>query len=652
MIVGIDIGTSYSSICIMGPDGKAQPVDISTGTSMYGSKYSLPSAVFIEESGNILVGQAAMSSRKVKPQNFHMEFKRDLGQDIPILLGQSKFLPEDLYTELFRHMKTRAEKTYGERIEKAYLTYPASFGNKKKEKILSAAKAAGLFNVELVDEPTAAAMSYCAAGLVEDGQTLLVYDFGGGTFDVSIIRYEDGRFTLLAQPDGLEHCGGIDVDRLIYQDMLGKIDPDTLGEFYKKPLYRMRLESQISELAVKAKHHLSFAESYQEYIELGLDMIPYELTAEKLNEMIAPLVGQTISVCRSILKSAELSVSDLSAILMVGGTSRIPLVQKMVRQFAGKVPVLSSIDLELAVAQGAIGFYNQQKRGEPQKGILERYCERNNSLVSASAGCIFAIKSDGTLLIDGTMQGYEHKLTDWKELIAIAGNAWHTIGLKKSGTLTAVGDNTYAQCDVYHWRDIKAVACGRWHTVGLKEDGTVIATGRNFDNQCNIGKWRDITAIACGEARTVGLKSDGTVIMTKDNDTHNVEHWHDIVRIAAGEYQVVGLKEDGTAEAYGTNGYGQCDVKDWSGIIEVACGRQHTVGLKHDGTVIATGRNDLGQCNVEDWRGIIGIWAVGDRTIGLQKDGSIRYTDYHVLLHETKQDEISLSQKKASEKVF
>ena len=119
MIISIDIGTSYSSICMLGTDGKAVPVDISTGTSMYGSKYSLPSAVFVEDDGNVLVGQAAMNSRKKKPQNFRMEFKRDLGQDIPIVLGNESFLPEDFYTELFRHMKACVARVSDEPIEKA-----------------------------------------------------------------------------------------------------------------------------------------------------------------------------------------------------------------------------------------------------------------------------------------------------------------------------------------------------------------------------------------------------------------------------------------------------------------------------------------------------------------------------------------------------
>lgn len=253
MKVSIDIGTSYSSICILGPDGKVLPVEIGTGASIYGSKHSLPSAVFLEDSGNLLVGQAAMNNRKRKPQNFHMEFKRELGQDIPVILGDTGFQPEQFYTALFRHMKDSARKVRDEEIDLAYLTYPATYGQKKRERITRAAQAAGLFQTELVDEPTAAAMSYCAEGMVKSGQTLLVYDFGGGTFDVSLLRYEGNRFTLLAAPEGLERCGGVDMDRLIFQDMLKVIDPELLQQIQGNKLYRLRLESQLAELAVKAK---------------------------------------------------------------------------------------------------------------------------------------------------------------------------------------------------------------------------------------------------------------------------------------------------------------------------------------------------------------------------------------------------------------
>lgn len=363
MIVSIDIGTSYSSISMLGPDGKAQSIDIGTGVSMYGDKHSLPSAVFVEEDGRVLLGQDALNNRMRDPKRFRDEFKRNLGESIPIMLGSRSFLPEQLYTEFFCYMKERAEKVSGEPIELAYLTYPAAYGTSKKNKILSAAKAAGLYNVELVDEPTAAAMSYCAAGYIKEGQNLLIYDFGGGTFDAALIRYENGVFTPLASPKGLERCGGIDIDRLIFQNMMSKVDASTLEMLRANTLHYMRFVSQLSELAVKCKHQLSSPEvdSFSGYIQVGFDMIPYTLTLDDYNRMIAGKVGQTVQTCRQILEEARLKVEDLGAVLLVGGTSRVRLVREMVEQLAGNVPVYCAADLELAVSQGALNYRNYKQ---------------------------------------------------------------------------------------------------------------------------------------------------------------------------------------------------------------------------------------------------------------------------------------------------
>ena len=277
MIAGIDIGTSYSSICVLDGNGKIQPVETATGVSMYGSKYSLPSAVFAEDDGTVLVGQAAMNNRRNKPEQFCMEFKRNLGQDIPIFLGNHSFLPEDLYREIFIHMKNCVKKAYGEDITQTYVTCPASFGRKKREKVMAAAKAAGLFQVSLVDEPTAAARSYLSQGMLKDGQKILLYDFGGGTFDVSLLSYEKGDFRLLAEPGGIEQCGGIDMDRCIFQDILSHIDKEVLEQLQKNPVNKMRFESQLGELAVKIKHQLSSSGSCQEYIPVGWESVPYEI---------------------------------------------------------------------------------------------------------------------------------------------------------------------------------------------------------------------------------------------------------------------------------------------------------------------------------------------------------------------------------------
>ena len=373
MIVSIDIGTSYCSISKLTPEGKALAIDIGTGVSMFGSKHAIPSAVFVEESGNLLLGQAATNSRKRNPQNFRDEFKRNLGETVPILLGPRQFLPEELYTEFYRHMKACAETSGGEEIELAYLTYPASYGKSKKDKIIAAAKAAGLFQTELVDEPTAAAMCYCAAGFVQDKQNLLIYDFGGGTFDVSVIRYEDGTFRPLAESRGLERCGGIDIDRLIFQDMLSKVDPNTLRQLQQNTQHYMRFVAQLSELAVKCKHHLSTADEFDDVLEIGWDTVPYFLSAERYNEMIAQLVGQTIQLCRQTLTDAGLTMQDLSAVLLVGGTSRVRLVRQMVEQMAGSVPVYSAADLDLAVSQGALNYrnYRSAELEQPKEATVE-----------------------------------------------------------------------------------------------------------------------------------------------------------------------------------------------------------------------------------------------------------------------------------------
>lgn len=357
MIISIDIGTSYCSGCFLMPDGTVQPIEIGTGSSMFGSKYAIPSAIYVEENGKVLVGQAAMNSRKRNPQNFRMEFKRDLGSSIPILLGERSFLPEDIYTELFRHIRLCAEAISREPIEKVCLTYPASYGSGKRKKLCSAARAAGFFEVTLVDEPAAAAMCHCAEGYVHNGEQFLIYDFGGGTFDASLIRYEGGVFTPLCESEGLEQCGGIDMDRLIYQDILRTVDAydaELLPKLRQDARRNMLFASRLSEMAVKCKHHLSSANVFSDDIPVEFDIIPYELTLDRFEEMIRPMVGKTIQTCQYMLEDAELSVSQLSGILLVGGTSRVPLVQKLVGQFAGTVPVHSAADQELTVAKGAL----------------------------------------------------------------------------------------------------------------------------------------------------------------------------------------------------------------------------------------------------------------------------------------------------------
>lgn len=668
MIVSIDIGTSYSSICILGQDGKAVPVDISTGASMYGSKYSLPSAVFVDESGNILVGQAAMNSRKRAPENFRMEFKRDLGQNIPIILGSREFFPKDLYTELFRHMTERAVKARNETIEKAWLTCPASFGKRQRALVGEAARAAGLFDTELIDEPTAAAMCYLDSGFIRDGGRFLVYDFGGGTFDVSLIGYDKGTFYSLADPVGLEHCGGIDIDRKIYEDMLKALDPDMLRQVCQKPVNKLRLDCRLGELAVKAKHHLSAAPDFMEDIEIGYDLVPYSLSRAALDTMISPLAGQTITACRDILRAAGLTVSDISAILMVGGTSRVPLVQTAVRQFAGNVPVLFSVDLELAVASGALGFamnktvkreggqkdwteagntkndalpkerhvLEQEHRENPEHGKAEKMTAVSQErralpqIYMGHSGVIAFLRPSGTVFSDLRHdKKIDEAVRQWTDIVALGTSGSHIVGVQKNGRVVAEGVNRYGQCDVSGWQNVASVVGNLPNevTLALKKDGTALAAGKIKPEERNcISRWKNVVELSCGgryDYHIVGLFEDGIVAATGFNGYGqcDVSQWRDVVSIACGQNQTVAIKKNGTVAAAGI--VKQAAVSDWHDIISVKCGSGFIVGLCSDGTVLAAGNNKYGQCNVSSWHDIKDIACGEKHTVALLRDGTV-----------------------------
>ena len=238
----------------------------------------------------------------------------------------------------------------------------------------------------------------------------------------------------------------------------------------------------------------------------------------------------------------------------------------------------------------------------------------------------FGVKSDGTVVSEGSSYNGVRKVTFWKDIVAISAGDDHTVGLKSDGTVVATGENDCGQCNVSNWEDIVAIATGYNHTVGLKSNGTVIATnytehlGHPYYGQCEVSNWEDIIAISANGSHTVGLKSDGTVVATGERDVSN---WTDIVAISAGTAHTVGLKSDGTVVAIGNNASGKCNVDNWTDIVAISAGYNHTVGLKSDGTVVAVGDNDWKQCNVEKWTGIEKISAGFLYTVGLKSDGTV-----------------------------
>lgn len=375
LTVGIDIGTSYSSISILGKDGRAEAVKISNGSCIYGDSYSMPSAIFVEDNGEISIGQIAVSSKMRNPSMFKWEFKRELGTDIPYIFGNVHLLPEDCYKEIFIHLKNCAERVTGDKIEKAFITYPANYGKRKVDLVKLAAKKAGILNVEMIDEPTAAAYSYYSNGKIKQGQKLLVYDFGGGTFDVSLIEYTENGFRQMAETLGIEKCGGKDIDKIIFDDIFEKIQNEKLEELKKNSQAYQRFISQLLDTSIVVKHNLSTLNIDKENIQIGFDTFDYQLSKNEFNKMIAPLVDETLNKVESIVRIAGISMNDIDTVLLVGGTSRIPYIQEKLEQLTGKT-VCADIDPELAVCMGA-ALWNSKEKDSCEEEIDSEYKENS-----------------------------------------------------------------------------------------------------------------------------------------------------------------------------------------------------------------------------------------------------------------------------------
>lgn len=357
MNLGIDLGTSYSSVAAE-VNGKIEMIRVATGASAFGDSFSIPTAVYLDE-GHMLLGQAALNRRKLSPSCFKSEFKRDFGTSTPFVLGDEEYLPEQLYTELFLYFKNQAVEQIGEKIDKAYITHPANYGNNKKRLIEKAANNAGLFDIVLVDEPTAAAAGYSQKSRINEGDILLVYDLGGGTFDVALIKKTQNGYVHLTEPVGISNCGGVDFDRVIFEDILQKMNRS--GEFDMGRLMKeKRFAASLSEISIQIKHQLSQVDVHTEPIAVGFDYFDYKITRQEFEERIYPYAANTCEKVKDILKNSGLSSSDIDRVLLVGGSSRVPLIKKMVHDTLKKDIHLDA-DPELAICQGAASIGMRQK---------------------------------------------------------------------------------------------------------------------------------------------------------------------------------------------------------------------------------------------------------------------------------------------------
>lgn len=363
IIVGIDLGTTNSLVAMIHPES-GMPVALKE----HNSSSLVPSVVYFDESGNIVVGEEAKAFLETHPERTIFSAKRLMGKSyaditnnasffaykiiddntdalVKIQIGNQFYSPIDLSSFILKELKQRAEHILKTPVNKAVITVPAYFNDAQRQATRDAGKLAGLDVLRIVNEPTAASLAY-GMGLSKEQsgelQTIAVYDLGGGTFDISLLRIVDGVFEVLST-NGDTYLGGDDFDQAIVQYWITDLGI-TETDFKDNSSLRQSLRL----LAEKAKRALSDSAIFHE--ELMNKKIT--LTLEVFNQLIEPLVSRTIQSCKQALKDANLIVDEIDAVVMVGGSSRVPLVKKTVSDFFGK-PVNDSVNPDEVVALGA-----------------------------------------------------------------------------------------------------------------------------------------------------------------------------------------------------------------------------------------------------------------------------------------------------------
>ena len=345
-IIGIDLGTTNSCVAVF--EG-SEPAVI---TNPEGSR-TTPSVVAFSKSGERMIGQIAKRQAITNPDKTVMSIKRHMGSDYKVDIDGKKYTPQEISAMVLQKLKSDAESYLGTTVTQAVITVPAYFSDSQRQATKDAGKIAGLEVLRIINEPTAAALAY---GIDKDGidQKVMIFDLGGGTFDVSILEISDGVFEVLAT-NGNTMLGGDDFDNRIIDWIATTFMKENGGiDLRKDKMAHQRLK----EAAEKAKIELSGMTSANINLPFitaditGPKHFNEDLTRAKFNEITADLVEACMIPCRKALADAGLSVSELNKILLVGGSTRIPAVQEAVKKFSGKEP-FKGINPDECVAIGA-----------------------------------------------------------------------------------------------------------------------------------------------------------------------------------------------------------------------------------------------------------------------------------------------------------
>ena len=350
-IIGIDLGTSNSAASVL-VGGKPTTIPSAEGASQYGK--SFPSYVAFTEDGQMLVGEPARRQAVTNPENTISAIKRSMGTDHKVTVNGKQYSPQEISAFILQKIKKDAETFLGEPIEKAVITVPAYFDDNQRTATKDAGTIAGLDVVRLVNEPTAASLAYGLDKAEEDDMNIMVYDLGGGTLDVTIMEFGGGVFEVRST-SGDTQLGGTDMDNVLIKYLADEFKAQEGIDLMDNDQAVQRLR----EAAEKAKIELSTTTTTEvnlPFIAMGTDGTPKNLiitlTRAKLEELVDSIVEKSGKPMQQALDDAKMSKSEIDKIILVGGPTRMPIVQKYVEKFIGK-PVERGIDPMECVSMGA-----------------------------------------------------------------------------------------------------------------------------------------------------------------------------------------------------------------------------------------------------------------------------------------------------------
>jgi len=343
IIIGIDLGTTNSEVAII---ENGQVVVIADN-----NKKILPSFVGIDDQGDILVGETARNQYLVYPERTVKSIKRLMGQDIQVDLAGHAYAPQEISAIILKRLKAIAEQYLDQPVTKAVITVPAYFSDAQRQATREAGEIAGLEVVRMINEPTAAALAY--GGNQEEQKRMLVYDLGGGTFDVSVVNIESGVVEVLSS-HGDNHLGGDDFDQQIIEYILDHLQETQGidGRQHSKALARITRAAENAKFILSDEPYAKIEEEYLLEHEGAAIHLSLELSRTDYEEMIEDFINATIDAVHIAMKGAKLTPADIDEIVLVGGSTRTPCVRERLYNEFGFEPH-SEVDPDLCVAMGA-----------------------------------------------------------------------------------------------------------------------------------------------------------------------------------------------------------------------------------------------------------------------------------------------------------